>query len=100
MPPTSSIEFDGPLVVSLLHLSLLLDRVAILLRNDSIVDWVERKRLYRSVLDFVKELLQRPELSGLVFEQRPGKNSSPGLRARMHILEHSISLFRMHSAVF
>jgi hypothetical protein len=45
------------------------------------VDWTERKRLYYALLEFIQGLLQDSKLSDIVFERRPGKKNSPGLRA-------------------
>ena len=88
------------MATALFRMSMLLDRVAVLLRNDSIVDWTERRRLYFALLDFIKGLLQDSELSKMVFELRPGTNNSPGLRALTESSRFSFNVHETSTSVF
>jgi baculoviral IAP repeat-containing protein 6 len=63
----------------MLLLSLLIDKVAELLRNDSLEDVSKRPRLYNACLFFVHKLGTHPELASLVQAERHSKQRSPGL---------------------
>jgi baculoviral IAP repeat-containing protein 6 len=65
----------------MLLLSLLIDKVAELLRNDSLEDVSKRHRLYNACLYFVHKLGTHPELASLVQAERHSKQRSPGLEA-------------------
>jgi hypothetical protein len=65
---------------SLFRLSLLFDRLTELVRNDSIIDLVERRDLYMVVVDFMKTIADHPELVGLLLEERSTKTNNPGIR--------------------
>jgi hypothetical protein len=67
--------------LSLLRLSFLFDRVAELIRNDSITDMVERRDLYNAAFGFVDTIAMHPGFVELLFEKRPDKRESPGLGA-------------------
>jgi len=77
---TTSDDGDALVELSLLRLSMLIDEVAVLLRNDSIENWKERKLLYKALLAFVRRILQHPKMADLALERRPAKTNSPGLR--------------------
>lgn len=66
---------------NLFRLSMLFDRITDLIRNDSIADVTERVALYMEVIAFVRLIADIPGLRGLLFEERPEKSRSPGLRA-------------------
>ncbi|MCJ1373288.1 hypothetical protein MMC20_004516 [Loxospora ochrophaea] len=65
----------------MIELSLLQDRVAQLLRNDSIQDVAKRGKLYSSVLDFVEKLGRHEDTSFLICDKRFAKKRSAGLAA-------------------
>lgn len=78
--------------MNLFRLSFLFDRITDLIRNDSISDVTERSSLYMEVIAFVKLISDIPSLRGLLFEERPEKSRSPGLRALANpILQDSIA---------
>ncbi|KUJ15397.1 uncharacterized protein LY89DRAFT_735511 [Mollisia scopiformis] len=74
-------SYPALMETNLFHLSILFDRITDLIRNDAIADVIERANLYVEVLSFVKLIANIPNLSGLLFEERPEKSRSPGLRA-------------------
>lgn len=65
---------------NLFRLGMLFDHITDLIRNDSISDVTERAELYMEVIEFVKMVADIPALAGLLFEERPEKSRSPGLR--------------------
>ncbi len=69
-----------PYELNMLRLSTLLDSVTTLIRNDSIMDITGRHDLYFEIATFVQSLASHPGLAILLFENRPDKASSPGLR--------------------
>ncbi|RDW82809.1 hypothetical protein BP6252_03921 [Coleophoma cylindrospora] len=77
-PKKGPINFR-PEELCLFRLSLLLDRVCDLLRNDSIVDITNRSDMYRQAFVFTAKIANCPELSTLIYEQRAQKKDSPGI---------------------
>lgn len=75
-------DASSPAVVesNLFRLGMLFDHITDLIRNDSISDVTERAELYMEVIDFVKAVADIPALTGLLFEERPEKSRSPGIR--------------------
>lgn len=71
----------NPLIGSMIELSLLPDRVAELLRNDSLQDVDKRPDLYFATFEFVHRLGAHPKLDYLVREERFVKKQSAGLQA-------------------
>ncbi|KAE8449676.1 hypothetical protein EG329_007451 [Mollisiaceae sp. DMI_Dod_QoI] len=69
-----------PELFSLFRLSLLVDRVAALIRNDSIADVRQRASLYNAVLDFILLFAAHSTLVPLILEKRPNKKRSPGIQ--------------------
>ncbi|KAL8668978.1 MAG: hypothetical protein Q9168_006410, partial [Polycauliona sp. 1 TL-2023] len=65
----------------MIELSLLQDRTAQLLRNDSLQDVDKRANLYFGAFEFVNRLYHHPSLDHLVTEDRFMKKSSAGLLA-------------------
>lgn len=70
-----------PELLGMLHLSKLIDKVAELLRNDSLEDITSRKEIYKAALQFVKKLGSHSELISLVQTPRHHKQQSPGLES-------------------
>lgn len=70
----------NPLMGSMIELSLLQDRVAELLRNDSLQDVDKRPDLYFATFEFVHRLGAHPKLDYLVREERFAKRQSAGLQ--------------------
>ncbi|KAK2750352.1 hypothetical protein FQN57_003832 [Myotisia sp. PD_48] len=71
-----------PLELSaMFRLSLLLDKVADLLRNDSLDDCTKRSNIYHAAIELVCKLSAHPELIGLVQGPRYHKQQTPGLEA-------------------
>ena len=66
---------------AMLQLSLLLDKLAELLRNDSIDDLTKRSRLYFASFQFAESLGSHPVTLELVAGERHSKRRSPGLQA-------------------
>ncbi|KAG9238285.1 hypothetical protein BJ875DRAFT_480527 [Amylocarpus encephaloides] len=80
--PESSFDKQPPAeFFSVLRLSLLIDRVTVLLRNDSIPNMSQRASLYHAVLAFVTSIARQPPLVSILTDSRPEKKSTPGLRA-------------------
>ncbi|KAL8706370.1 MAG: hypothetical protein Q9201_000578 [Fulgogasparrea decipioides] len=71
----------SPALSSMIELSLLQDRTAELLRNDSLQDVNKRFGLYFATFEFVSRLSQHPQLDYLVREERFVKKQSAGLHA-------------------
>ena len=71
----------NPIIGSMFELSLLQDRVAALLRNDSLRDIDKRPHLYFATFELVGRLGAHPDLSYLVLEDRFKKKQSAGLQA-------------------
>ncbi|KAL8732561.1 MAG: hypothetical protein Q9181_003916 [Wetmoreana brouardii] len=69
----------SPALSSTIELSLLQDRTAELLRNDSLQDVNKRFGLYFATFEFVSRLSQHPQLDYLVREERFVKKQSAGL---------------------
>ncbi|KAE9366105.1 hypothetical protein N431DRAFT_472666 [Stipitochalara longipes BDJ] len=67
--------------IRIYRLSFLFDKIAELLRNDSIIDIAQRKDLYTEVLSFVQAVANSPDLVGLLLEERPDKRNSPGIHS-------------------
>lgn len=76
--PTKKVS---PVMSSMIELSLLQDRVAELLRNDSLQDVNKRASLYFATFEFVGRLGHHPMLDYLVREERFKKQQSAGLYA-------------------
>lgn len=68
-----------PALGSMIELSLVQDRVAEFLRNDSLQDATTRAGLYFAVLEFFERLGKHPDTSYLVCEERFVKKQSSGL---------------------
>jgi hypothetical protein len=68
-----------PVIIAMLELSLLIDKAAELLRNDSLDDIMKRPTVYRSILDLVKKVGAHRMLLRLVQEDRFSKTWSSGL---------------------
>lgn len=71
----------SPIMASMIELSLLQDRVAELLRNDSLREVNRRAPLYFATFEFVARLGHHTQLDYLVCEERFVKKQSAGLRA-------------------
>lgn len=71
----------SPSLPSMIELSLLQDRTAELLRNDSLRDVDKRNALYWAAFEFVGRLGNHPQLDYLVREERFLKKQSAGLYA-------------------
>ncbi|KAL8754575.1 MAG: hypothetical protein Q9199_004241 [Rusavskia elegans] len=71
----------SPALASMIELSLLQDRTAQLLRNDSLQDVDKRAELYFATFEFVDRLFHHPSLDHLVKEDRFMKRQSAGLHA-------------------
>ncbi len=67
-------------IYALCRLSLLIDRLGGLIRNDSIVDMTKREELYRAILAFLTAVAKHPKFVDILTEQRPEKKRSPGLQ--------------------
>ena len=65
---------------AMIQLSLLMDKVADMLRNDSLRDVSKRSEVYQLVLDFVNRLGSRSKTMYLVCDQRYFKKRSSGLQ--------------------
>ncbi|KAM5469718.1 putative gamma-glutamyltransferase [Microsporum audouinii] len=63
----------------MLQLGLLLDKVADLLRNDSLDDVTKRRHVYKAAFGLVAKLGSHPELIDLVKGARYYKQQTPGL---------------------
>lgn len=63
-----------------LILAFLIDKIAALLRNDSITDITERRELYQALFSFLHALGSDPFLGEILVEQRPEKLRSPGIK--------------------
>lgn len=68
-----------PTLGAMIELSLIQDRVAELLRNDSLQDTTKRAALYFAAFEFFERLGKHPEMSYLVYEERFHKKQSYGL---------------------
>ncbi|KAK2829910.1 hypothetical protein FQN49_007134 [Arthroderma sp. PD_2] len=68
-----------PELHGMLQLGLLLDKVAELLRNDSLDDVTRREHVYKNVFNLVVKLGSHPELIDLVQATRYHKQQTPGL---------------------
>lgn len=64
---------------AMIELSLVQDRIAELLRNDSLQDATTRAGLYFAVLEFFERLGKHPDTSYLIYEERFVKKQSSGL---------------------
>ena len=69
-----------PALQAMIQLSLLLDKVADMLRNDSLRNVNDRANVYNDVFEFVKRLGKNDETSRLVCERRYTKKRSSGLQ--------------------
>jgi hypothetical protein len=83
LPPflPSSSSKPAPELFAMFRLSLLIDRLAELIRNDSVTDMTKRKDLYHAAFAFLAAVAKHPALAVLLLEQRPTKKGSPGLQA-------------------
>ncbi len=70
-----------PSLISMLQLSLLLDKLAELLRNDSINDLTKRSSLYFAAFRFAEVLGNHQATVGLVADERYSNHQSQGLQA-------------------
>ena len=68
-----------PEISAMIELSLLQDRAAELLRNDSLQDTTSRARLYFALFEFFERLGKHPNTTHLVYEKRFAKKQSSGL---------------------
>ena len=71
-PPSWNMN-PPPLLVEVLRASAILDKVAELLRNDSIDNVTKRHYLYRRVLSFVRIISKHPQLWTTIYDERPVK---------------------------
>ncbi|KAL8652714.1 MAG: hypothetical protein Q9226_004152 [Calogaya cf. arnoldii] len=71
----------SPALAAMIELSLLQDRTAELLRNDSLQDVDKRADLYFATFAFVDRLFHHPSLDHLVKEDRFSRKQSAGLHA-------------------
>jgi hypothetical protein len=83
LPPflPSSSSKPAPELFAMFRLSLLIDRLAELIRNDSVTDMTKRKDLYHAAFAFLTAVAKHPALVVLLLEQRPTKKGSSGLQA-------------------
>ncbi|KAL8823412.1 MAG: hypothetical protein Q9170_008362, partial [Blastenia crenularia] len=81
LPKNGETKKVNPAMGSMIELSLLQDRVAELLRNDSLQDADKRAKLYFTTFAFVGRLGAHGDLDYLVREQRFVKKQSAGLQA-------------------
>ena len=80
LPRCSEKSKAAPAVLgSLIELSLVQDRIAELLRNDSLRDSTARAELYFTVFEFLERLGKHPDTSYLICEERFVKKHSNGL---------------------
>lgn len=70
-----------PEISAMIELSLLQDRAAELLRNDSLQDATGRAGLYFALFEFFERLGKHPDTEHLVYEKRFPKKQSNGLQA-------------------
>ncbi|KAF8864426.1 hypothetical protein BDZ45DRAFT_685202 [Acephala macrosclerotiorum] len=80
MSKSSFDKSPPPGLLSIFRMSLLVDRVAALVRDDSIADMGMRAGLYNAVLEFIMATAGHPVLVKLLVEERPDKKRSPGLQ--------------------
>ena len=79
-------------LLCLFRYSLFFDRLAGLIRNDSIADLVERRELYTAVFAFLEEVADHPDLRSLLFERRLNLKHTPGLGALCTMPEDRLGL--------
>lgn len=79
LPPRDREAYSA--LAAMIELSLLHDRTAYLLRNDSLQDATKRERLYHTLLDFVETLGGHHDTEFLVIDKRYVKKQSAGLMA-------------------
>lgn len=96
MVPTKNNRNLLPELRGMLQLGYIIDKVADLLRNDSLDDVLKRAGLYCAILKLVHKLAVHPELSALVQAERDYKQRSTGLEA---ITLSSSSSFSGHGDV-
>lgn len=70
-----------PALSSMIELSLIQDRIAEFLRNDSLQDATTRAGLYFAVFEFIERLRKHPDTSYLIYGERFVKKQSSGLFA-------------------
>ena len=70
-----------PGMSGMLQLSLIIDKAAELLRNDSLDDIMKRRGVYMAVFAFVEKLGRHPEFISLVQDSRRLKRKTAGLQA-------------------
>lgn len=91
---SSSFDKHPPLqLFAILKLSLLLESVTALIRNDSIADMSKRSELHKALLAFDTAAAKHPELVKILTEKRPEKKMSPGLQALDEESTPSASVF-------
>ncbi|KAK2752725.1 hypothetical protein FQN55_005854 [Onygenales sp. PD_40] len=81
MIPSANNANLPPELRAMLHICVLVDKAADLLRNDSLEEVSRRGELYTSVIRFVEKLGAHPELRDLVSGRRLSKLSTAGLQA-------------------
>ena len=69
----------SPVLAAMIELSLIHDRTAQLLRNDSLQDAMKREGLYHKLLDFIKSVGGHQDIEFLVIDKRYVKKQSAGL---------------------
>ncbi|PGH36803.1 hypothetical protein GX50_00260 [[Emmonsia] crescens] len=79
--PTWNNKNLPPELHAMLQLTMLIDRVTDLLRNDSIEEVSKRAGVYSSVLHFVQKVGEHPELKDIVQGRRYCKRSTTGIQA-------------------
>ena len=78
--PNSQAKDIPPFLLAMLELSLVIDKAAELLRNDSLDNIMGRSKVYSSILNLVENIGQHKSLLCLVQEDRFSKRRSSGLR--------------------
>lgn len=70
-----------PELNTICRLSLQIDCLSALIRNDDLTNMTKRSGLYRAALSFLTTIAKYPTLVGVLLEQRPAKKQTPGLQA-------------------
>jgi hypothetical protein len=94
--PRYESKFDKsppPELYALLRMSLLMDRVSTLVRNDSVTDLGKRASLYNALLDFIIAIGKHPLLVKILVEERVDKKKSPGVQFLGDMSKRSSCIF-------
>ncbi|EEP78752.1 predicted protein [Uncinocarpus reesii 1704] len=81
MIPSNNNKNLPPELRGMFQLSMLIDKLAELLRNDSLEDITSRTEVYMAAFQFVRKLGDHPELIVLLQTPRHHKQKTPGLEA-------------------